>query len=111
MSEEPDFKRGALLLFDPGQSLSDGAAQVESKGFFDADNVPPWDLWVAYIEEAKQRPKVWTPFDSFLLCWIPPHLEDLVDRSIAVNPERCLHWARDVDSPFLRRLRLASLLF
>ena len=105
-----DLSSGGLLLFDPGQSLSDGAAQVESNGFFDADNIPPWDLWIAYIEEPKQQLNSWTRFDSFLLCWIPQALSEMVDHSLAVNPERCLEWARNVDSPFLRLLRSANLL-
>jgi hypothetical protein len=97
-------------MFDPEQSLSDGAAEVESNGFFDADNTPPWDLWVTYIQEPKQRGNLWTRFDAFVLCWIPPAFTELADRSIAVNPEKCIAWARDFDSPFIRRLRAAKLL-
>jgi hypothetical protein len=101
---------GNLLIFDPEQSLSDGASEVESNGFFDAENTPPWDLWVAYIQEPKQRSNLWSRFDAFVLCWIPPAFTELVDRAIAVNPEKCIEWAKDFDSPFIRRLRVTNLL-
>jgi hypothetical protein len=94
---------GRLLVFDPGQSLSDGAAEVETGGLFDEDNTPPWDTWVAYVIEHPQRPDAWTTLDSYLVCWIPAELVDLVDRAIAVNPEGCLLWADQADTPFLRR--------
>jgi hypothetical protein len=94
---------GRLLLFDPGQSLSDGAAEMETAGFFDVNNTPPWDTWVAYIEEQSQRPDAWTAFDSYLVCWIPAQLAGLVSRGISVNPEVCLRWADTSDAPFLRQ--------
>lgn len=95
---------GRLLVFDPGQSLSDGAAEVETGGFFDEDNTPPWDTWVAYVTEHPQRPDAWTRLDSYLVCWIPAELLELVDRAIEVNPEGCLLWADGANTPFLRRL-------
>lgn len=94
---------GRLLVFDPGQSLSDGAAEVETGGFFDEDNTPPWDTWVSYVEEHPQRPDAWTRLDSYLVCWIPAELADLADRAISVNPEGCLLWADEADTPLLRR--------
>lgn len=42
---------GRLLLFSPEETLTDGAARYSSKGFFDADNVPPWDTWVGFQEQ------------------------------------------------------------
>ena len=104
-SSAPAVPAGRLLVFDPGQSLSDGAAMVESNGFFDVDNAPPWDTWIAYVREQPHQPGSWTNLDSYLLCWIPTIFLDLVERGIAVNPERCLLWADVADTPFLRRLR------
>ena len=70
---------GRLLIYFPSESLADGAAEVQSKGFFDYDNVPPWDTWVAYS-------------DRTLLSWIPAQLVPLVQRGIDVNPEECIRW-------------------
>jgi hypothetical protein len=38
-----DETSGRLLLFVPNETLFDGAAQLSSKGFFDVNNVSPWD--------------------------------------------------------------------
>jgi hypothetical protein len=101
----PSVAAGRLLIFDPGLTLSDGAAMVESSGFFDAGNTPPWDTWIAYVKEEPQRSESWTKLDSYLVCWIPVVFVDLVERAVAVNPERCLLWSDETDTPFLRHLR------
>ena len=58
----------SLLVFDPGGSLSDGAARVASGGSFDDDNIPPWDTWITLL--------------------LP-----LAEDTGSVNPEGCLCWA------------------
>jgi hypothetical protein len=96
---------GRLLAFDPGQSLSDGAAAAASRLFFDDDNTPPWDTWVTFVAEAPQSAKRWTEFDSYLLCWIPAELSAVVQRAIDVNPEQCIRWAADLERPFIAELK------
>jgi hypothetical protein len=71
---------GRILLLVPDDNLSDGAARYASKGFFDADNVPPWDTWVCY-------------FGKCLMAWVPSELESLANAGISVNPEACIAWA------------------
>lgn len=100
---------GRLLAFDPGQSLSDAAAWQKSGGFFDPDNVPPWDTWVTYICLPAQRSDRWTHLDAAILCWIPPVFVPLVESSIAVNAERCIEWADQLQEPLLRRLQASGL--
>jgi hypothetical protein len=34
---------GRILIYAPDENLCDGAAKYSSKGFFDGDNIPPWD--------------------------------------------------------------------
>ena len=75
-----DEKGGRLLLFVPSETLFDGAAQLSSNGFFDADNVPPWDIWVDFSE-------------GTLVSWVPPALLDVAQMGIYVNPEACIRWA------------------
>jgi hypothetical protein len=71
---------GRGLLFTPQDSLSDGAATVQSEGFFDVDNVPAWDTWIY--------------FDGrILLSWVPTELISRVQSGIDVNPEECIKWA------------------
>jgi len=80
---------GRVLVLVPDHSLFDGAAEVETEGFFDGNNVPAWDTWIDYIE-------------GHLLAWVPSVLVELVEGGIQVNPEQCIMWASDVDIPFLR---------
>lgn len=76
------LREGRLLLFAPEENLSDGAAEYASMGFFDVDNVPPWDTWVVMVEK-------------YLVSWVPPQLVRLVQEGLDVNPEQCILWADD----------------
>jgi hypothetical protein len=71
---------GRLLLYFPVENLADGAAQVASNGFFDVDNIPPWDTWVHYS-------------DRTLVSWVPQILIPLAQAGIDVNPEECIRWS------------------
>lgn len=81
-SRAPDGKPlgGRLLLFNPDQTLNDGCARQETKGFFDDENTPPWDLWLCFEE-------------PFLVSWVPPALTALADVGVQANPEECITWA------------------
>lgn len=89
---------GRLLYFDPSTTLSDGAALVQSQGFFDNDNVPPWDTWLCFSD------------DGFVVSWVPPGYLDRVDAGVEANPERCIMWAHEADTPFTSLLRTHGLL-
>ena len=77
-----DLAGGRLLQYAPDENLCDGAAQYSSKGFFDVDNIPPWDIWICFIE-------------PYLISWVPPRLLDLASIGVDVNPEQCILWARE----------------
>jgi hypothetical protein len=36
---------GRVMLYFPDEQLADGASAEASGGYFDLDNVPPWDTW------------------------------------------------------------------
>jgi len=91
--------RGRLLMFAPDEQLSDGDAEQETDGFFDLNNTPPWDTWVAFIEE---------PSAAYLISWVPPAFVSLVQRGIEVNPEQSLHWLSEADAPFARWLAASA---
>lgn len=88
VSGTTDLPQGRLLLFYPDATLSDGAADAETNGYFDEDNIPPWDTWVAYFEESRSD----VSFGAYILCWVPRALVELVDGGIEVNPEECIQW-------------------
>ena len=99
---------GRLLAFDPDQTLSDGAAELASQGFFDSSNVPPWDTWLFYTRE--QKPSRTGRWNSYLLSWVPINLIDGVDDGIIVNPEGCIVWANELQNDFINKYRKAQLL-
>jgi len=71
---------GRILIYVPSENLADGAAQYSSNGFFDVNNVPPWDIGVHFAEEA-------------LISWVPRVLGELAQSGREVNPEECIRWA------------------
>jgi len=75
----PHGAQGRLLRYWPEENLACGAAEYASVGFFNADNTPPWDTWVAFS-------------GGMLLSWVPGELIELVDRGIHSNPEGCIAW-------------------
>lgn len=94
---QKDLAGGQLLVYFPEEDLADGAAELETRGFFDIHNTPPWDSWVALIEDpSAERFK-----GAFLLAYVPPVLIPLADRGIEVNPEACISW---LDAQLQQRL-------
>ena len=79
-AKKRDTNIGRLLLYIPSENLACGAAEVSSNGFFDVNNVPPWDIWVDFSE-------------GTLVSWVPPALLDVAQMGIYVNPEACIGWA------------------
>ncbi len=71
---------GRLLLYEPTETVSDGAAQAASRGFFDAEDAPPWDTWF-WLKE------------STIFCWVPESLISDAQAGIDANPVDCIRWA------------------
>lgn len=91
---------GQLLVYFPDDDLACGAAEYETDGFFDVNNVPPWDTWVTYIENAYNG-----EYDTeYLVAWIPREFVELANRGVYVNPEQCIQWLAHT------RLELAAVL-
>jgi hypothetical protein len=98
-------REGRLLVYYPDAELADGAAEVESEGFFDVCNCPPWDTWVGIFQD--HRP-AGDAFAIYLVAWVPEVLVDLAARGIEVNPEECIRWLDDADCELRRLLAGAS---
>ena len=86
-----DPSRGRLMVYFPDADLCDGAAELESDGFFDAYNTPPWDTWVAFFQDVGGEPSYY----RYVIAWVPPQLVELAGRGIEVNPEQCIAWLED----------------
>lgn len=83
-----DIAAQRFVVYLPDNNLADGAAAVVSHGYFDDDNVPPWDTWVMYVPADAAQP-------GKLISWVPPQLFKLVDDAVQVNPEECVYWATE----------------
>jgi hypothetical protein len=103
----PGLGGGRLLVYYPDAELSDGAAELETRGFFDVFNTPPWDSWVALFRDEGAAD---VSYREYLLAWVPPAFVALAGRGIDVNPEGCIAWLADTDTPVARELRTRDLL-
>ena len=75
---------GDLLLVDYEISNHNEATELETAGFFDWADNPPWDLWIG-------------EYNGQLLTWIPPELHDVVQRGDSVECMGMFHWVRLAD--------------
>jgi hypothetical protein len=102
------LKGGRLLVYYPDADLSDGAAEVESGGFFDLTNTPPWDTWAGlFVDEGARRV---SGRGVYLVSWVPPVLIPHAQAGIEVNPEGCIAWLDSVATPLGTELRARGIL-
>jgi hypothetical protein len=94
---------GRLLVFCPDAELSDGAAEVQSGGYFDVCNTPPWDTWVALVTDLAQH----SSRQVQLISWVPDLFIANVQAGIEVNPEECIFWLDESDVRFARLIEAA----
>jgi hypothetical protein len=69
-----------LLLYEPLETVSDGAAEAASRGFYDMEDTPPWDTWFLYE-------------DHSIFCCVPDSAVARAQAGIDANPVDCIHWA------------------
>jgi hypothetical protein len=73
---------GLLLLYFPAPPQSGGRAAAASAGYVDERDTPPWDTWVAYVEEVSR---------SYLVAWVPPQAVPQVVAGTRV-PSAAIRW-------------------
>lgn len=100
---------GRLVAYFPNDNLFDGCAEVESKGFFDVDNIPPHDTWVWMVRNSRIRQladgRNWEHEANYLVAWVPPDFIQLAGRGVDANPEECVLWLETLEDEFVRSLR------
>jgi hypothetical protein len=84
---------GGRLLVCTGldESVWDGAAQAESQGFFDINDLAPWDTWICYVRPQNDENDR-TGQAPFVMSWVPSAFVSLVEDGIRVNPVECIRW-------------------
>jgi hypothetical protein len=100
-TDVPDTLGGRLLVYFPDADLADCAAMSESGGFFDQNNVPPWDTWISFFDDKSPKGR---GYDRYLLAYVPHELIGPAARGIHVNPEQCIVWLDDADVALRERL-------
>ena len=104
-----DLCGGRLLAYFPDESLADGVALMKSEGFFDADNIPPYDTWVWIVRNVRA-------FDyrdggqgeleaNYLVAWVPPDFVALAGAGVDANPQECILWLDTLDDEFVQSLK------
>jgi hypothetical protein len=73
---------GLLLLYFPTPPQSGGRASAASGGYLDDRDAPPWDTWVAYVEEVGR---------SYLVAWVPPEAIGSVTAATRI-PNASIRW-------------------
>lgn len=77
-----DLGDGRLLAYFPDLNLFDGAAEDETRGFFDVENVPPWDTWTGLFHDDDGVGDL----SVYLVSWVPLVFLETVQRGIDVTP-------------------------
>ena len=99
--EDRELRQGRLLCYFPDADLTDGAAEVASDGFFDNHNVPPWDTWVGLYQSDLRD----VSLKVYLISYVPEMFLQQAARGVEVNPEQCVMWLYDSDTPIGSVLR------
>lgn len=71
--------KGRLLLYEPLETVTDGASDSSSHGFFDIEDAPPWDIWFLYSAGS-------------IFSWVPEAMIQNAQTGIDANPVDCIHW-------------------
>ena len=80
---KPNLAGGRVLVTDFQTDLC-VAAEPESNGFYDANDVPGWDTWF-HCEPAPDT-------SGLLYCYVPQQLVQLADRGMLAIPVQCVRW-------------------
>jgi hypothetical protein len=71
--------KGRILLYETLETVTDGASESSSRGFFDIEDAPPWDTWFLYSAGS-------------ILSWVPEAMIQNAQAGIDANPVDCIHW-------------------
>ncbi|MGA2217740.1 MAG: hypothetical protein ABSG51_06620 [Terracidiphilus sp.] len=74
------LSRSKLLLYNPLETVSDGASEAGSLGFYNIEDAPPWDTRFLYD-------------GNDIFCFVPESAVSRAQDGIDANPVDCIHWA------------------
>ncbi|MDJ1485014.1 hypothetical protein QNI16_31230 [Cytophagaceae bacterium YF14B1] len=91
------LKQGRILSFETCNTTCDGAAEHESKTFFDLGDTPPIDTWFFLKNKYMHADHLCT---QALFCWIPKAFESVVQAGIDVEVYESYRWL-DENDPYM----------
>lgn len=74
------LSKSRLLIYEPLETVDDGAAEAGSMGFYDVHDAPPWDTWFLCAGHT-------------VFCCVPEFAISRAQNGIDANPVDCIHWA------------------
>jgi len=101
LTKDRNLRQGRLLCYFPDANLADGAAEVASEGFFDINNIPPWDTWIGLYRSNVRD----VSYQAYLISSVPELFLAQAGSGVDVNPEGCIMWLHDTDTPIGNLLR------
>ena len=109
LSSATSLYGGRLLAYFPDDNLADGVAEMVSDGFFDVNNIPPYDTWVWVVRNTRTfeyaNHEQGETEANYLVAWVPPDFIPLASRGIDVNPEGCILWLDTMEDEFVQSIR------
>jgi hypothetical protein len=89
---------GRVMLFNPGQAIWDGAAEDASAYYIDYTDSPPFDTWIATVEQLNIV-NFYQFADGFndngvIIGWVPKSQYFFVDEAIQVSMLGLYDWSR-----------------
>lgn len=75
------------------ESVVDEASKAVSSGWFDSNDLPPWDTWFAY---ARLNTRRFTEREA-LFAFVPHAWEARAEKGMKANPVDCIEWAAGED--------------
>lgn len=74
------LSKSRLLIYEPLETVEDGAAEASSMGFYDLHDAPPWDMWFLSANHA-------------VFCCVPDSAIPRAQIGIDSVPVDCIRWA------------------
>jgi hypothetical protein len=85
-----------LLCTSVTESIPDGAVSAMSKGFYDEDDLPPWDTWICYADDLNPE---------YLISWVPPEWIEIARHGVESHFLDCMKWADMTDIELMIKVR------
>lgn len=105
LQENELLDKGRLILTNPVDSIYDGYPGLESQGYFDYYELPPWDTWVCLTNEVPGL----IPQADYVVAWVPNAQQEGVHYGRAVCMMDNISWLHELRATPLNSATLNEL--